>query len=56
MDAGIGTTRSRGALAGVLYRAIDALEGVLGEDPIVTNALGFEQSAIGAEADVAQLG
>src|SRR3974377_1227994 len=50
MGAGIGKAQSRGALASLLDRAIDALKGVLGEDAVVTEALDFEQPAVGAEA------
>ena len=35
-------------------RAVDPLEGLLGEDAVVTEALDFEQPAVGAEADLAQ--
>ena len=56
MGAGIGKAKSRGALASLLDRAIDALKGVLGEDAVVTEALDFEQPAVCAEAYFAQFG
>ena len=55
VDAWIGKAQSGGALAGMLDRAIDPLKGLLGEDAIVTEALDFEQPAVRAEADFAQL-
>jgi len=54
MGAGIGKAQSRGALASLLDRAIDALKGILGEDAVVTEALDFEQPAVCAEAYFAQ--
>ena len=56
VDARIGKAQSGGALAGMLDRAVDPLKALLGEDAVVTEALDFEQPAVGAEADVAQFG
>jgi hypothetical protein len=54
VDARIGKAQSGSALAGPLDRAIDPLKGLLGEDAVVTEALDFEEPAVGAEADVTQ--
>jgi len=40
----------------MLDRAVDPLKGLLGEDAVVTEALDFEQPAVGAEADFRSLG
>jgi len=38
------------------HRAVDALEGVFGQHAVMTDALDFEQTPVGLEADVADLG
>jgi hypothetical protein len=54
MDARLGKAQTGGTLAGPFDRTVDVLKGVLGENAVVTEALDLEQSAVCAEADVAQ--
>src|SRR5258708_19336153 len=56
VHARIGKAQPGGALAGGLDRAVDLLEGVLGEDAIMAEPLHFEQPAVRRKADFAQLG
>src|SRR5580700_1662488 len=55
LDARIGETEARGALAARRDRAVDGLEGVFGKHAVVAQALHVEQPSIGRKADRAQL-
>ena len=55
VDARIGKTQARGALAARRHRAVDGLEGILGQYAVMAQTFDFEQPAIGRKADLAQL-
>ena len=50
----IGKSQTRSTLASGEDRAVDSLEGVFGENAIVTDTLDLEQATVDRKADLAQ--